>query len=380
MPKKILHNNFSQSKEYIDNLEILFSDYSFFRDKIFSQKCLSRLGEMYPSSDLFLTHSATGALEMIALLLEIKEGDEIILPSFTYVSSVTPFVLRGAVPVFVDISPDTLNMDESIVESAITDKTRAILCMHYGGFPADMVKLKQICDRYDLPLIEDAAMGFGCEYNGLPLGSIGDFGAISFDITKHISAIHGGLLLINNPKYVKRASAIYHVGTNRTAFMEREVPYFEWTDVGSKYQMPEMSAAVLEVQLKNQESLLRSRKELAVQYERLLRPLARQGVFRMMDAASAKESVHLFYLLLPSFDERKGLIEHLKANGVEALFHYMPLHASSFGRSRGRFVGNGDHTVDISARLLRLPLHAQMNEEEVEYICRQINQYYIHGA
>lgn len=334
------------------------------------------MGSIYPSSELFLTHSATGALEMIALLLEIKDGDEVILPSFTYVSSVTPFVLRGATPVFVDISPDTLNMDENLVESAITDKTRAVLCMHYGGFPADMGKLKQICERYDLPLIEDAAMGFGNYYEGEPLGSIGDFGAISFDITKHISAIHGGLLLINNPKYVKRASAIYHVGTNRTAFMEKEVPYFEWTDVGSKYQMPEMSAAVLDVQLKNQESLLLTRKELSVQYEKLLRPLARRGVFRIMDAALAKESVHLFYLLLPSFEERKGLIEYLKDNGVEALFHYMPLHTSSYGKQHGRFVGEMDYTNQISDRLLRLPLHVNMQKADVVYICGQINEYY----
>ena len=331
---------------------------------------------MYPSSNLFLTHSATGALEMIALLLEIKEGDEIILPSFTYVSSVTPFVLRGAVPVFVDISPDTLNMDENMVESAITAKTRAVLCMHYGGFPADMAKLKEICDRRGLPLIEDAAMAFGTRYQGEPLGSIGDFGAISFDITKHISAIHGGLLLINNPKYAKRASAIYHVGTNRTAFMEKEVPYFEWTDVGSKYQMPEMSAAVLEVQLRHHEAMLQTRKAFCIRYEELLRPLADKGLFRIMGTRAAQDSVHLFYVLLPDIATRKDLAGYLKKNGVEALFHYMPLHTSSYGKAHGRFMGETDYTTQISDRLLRLPLHVNMQDSDVVYICEQINEYY----
>ena len=331
---------------------------------------------MYPSSNLFLTHSATGALEMIALLLQIKEGDEIILPSFTYVSSVTPFVLRGAIPVFVDISPDTLNMDENMVEPAITDKTRAVLCMHYGGFPADMTKLKEICNRHGLPLIEDAAMGFGSHYQGKPLGSIGDFGAISFDITKHISAIHGGLLLINNPQYVKRASAIYHVGTNRTAFMEKEVPYFEWTDVGSKYQMPEMSAAVLEVQLRHHEAMIQARKTFSARYEELLRPLADKGILGVMATKAAQNSAHLFYVLLPDIATRTDLAAYLKNKGVEALFHYMPLHTSSYGKTHGRFVGEMDYTTQISDRLLRLPLHVNMQESDVVYICEQINEYY----
>lgn len=334
------------------------------------------MGSIYPDSRLFLTHSATGALEMAALLLDIQPGDEVILPSFTYVSSITPFVLRGAIPVFVDINPDTLNMDDDLVESAITDKTKAILCMHYGGFPNNMHKLRTICDRYGLPLVEDAAMGFGGYYQGKPLGSLGDFGAISFDITKHISAIQGGLLLVNNPQYLKRAEAIYHVGTNRTAFMEGEVPYFEWVDVGSKYQMPEMSAAVLEVQLRKYGDLLDKRNRCCVFYENRLRPLAEQGFFKIMSREKVEKSVHLFYLVLPNETARQALMEHLRVKEIEAFFHYIPLHTSHYGGTRGRFVGFSDETSRISGGLLRLPVHADMDETQLAYVCETLEAFY----
>lgn len=314
---------------------------------------------------------------MAALLLDIRPGDEVILPSFTYVSSVTPFVLRGAVPVFVDIRPETLNMNEDLVESAITPKTKAILCMHYGGLPADVDALRRTCDKHGLALVEDAAMGFGGNYKGRALGSLGDFGAISFDITKHISAIQGGLLLVNNPKYAERASAIYHVGTNRTAFMEGVVPYFEWVDIGSKYQMPEMSAAVLETQLRNQKQLLAERIRCCVGYEERLKPLAEKGLFRIMSSAQAAESFHLFYLVLSSKDERDRLIGHLRENGIEALFHYIPLHTSDYGKTHGRFIGtDDDETTRVANTLLRLPVHVGMDMTQIQYVCDVIKHYY----
>lgn len=356
-------------------MEILLSDYENVRQKIFSDKCLKILRQDYPTSELLLTHSCTGALEMIALLLDIKPGDEIIMPSFTFVATAVPFVLRGAVPVFVDIDPESLNMNELLVERAITPKTKAIICMHYGGFSADVALLREICDDNGLALVEDAAMGFGVKKDGKPLGSFGDFGVISFDVTKHITAIQGGMLIINNTKYVKRAQYIYHVGTNRTEFLDGEKTYFEWVDVGSKYQMPEMSAAVLEVQLRKKDALLKKRNDLVGQYWQILAPIADKGLFKIMSQEKRAESLHLFYLLLPSRKERDGLMHFLQANGVESLFHYIPLHTSHYGRECSRFVGDGDHTSNISGRLLRLPLHVEMEHEDVELICGLIAQY-----
>ena len=381
MTDKILHNNFSQSKEYLDNLEILFSDYGHFRKKHFSEKCLALLSDIYPDTSLFLTHSATGALEMVALLLDIRPGDEIILPSFTYVSSVTPFILRGATPVFVDINPLTLNMDEALVESAITPKTKAVLCMHYGGFAADLDALGQICRKHGLPLLEDAAMSFGAGYNGRPLGAWGDFGVISFDITKHISATQGGLLLLKDERYLERAHSIYHVGTNRTEFAQGNVPYFEWVGPGSKYQMPEVCAAVLEVELRHAQTAMEKRKAHCVAYAEQLAPLASAGHFRLMPSERAAQSIHLFYLLLSGREERDDLSRYLSENGVEALFHYIPLHSSRRGKVDGRFVSRAgeDFSSQVSESLLRLPLYPEMTPGQTDYICGLIRTYYEHG-
>lgn len=376
MPDKILHNSFGQSKEYLENLEILFSDYGNVRKKIFSERCLAHLREDHPAAELLLTHSATGALEMVSLLLDLQPGDEIIMPSFTFVATAQPFVLRGAVPVFVDIDPVTLNMDPRLAEEAVTPRTKAVVCMHYGGFAADVSALRALCDRKGIPLVEDAAMGYGASHDGKPLGSFGNFAVISFDITKHISAMQGGLLIINDPKYAARARHIYHVGTNRSEFMDGKTPYFEWVDLGSKFQMPEICAAVLDVQLRNRKSLLSARNAVAETYYRALKPLADAGKFAMMDADRARCAVHLFYLLLPDQTERDALMEFMENEGVECLFHYIPLHSSRYGRSRARFAGSDTHTTRTSARLLRLPLHADLSPEDTARVCGLIHQFY----
>jgi dTDP-4-amino-4,6-dideoxygalactose transaminase len=263
---KVLFNNIGKTTNYIQNIELLYSDYNLFRKKHFSNLNLEILQKIYPSSKLFLTHSATGALEMIALLMNIQKGDEVILPSFTFVSSANAFVSRGATPVFVDIETETLNLDLELVEKAITPKTRAIIAVHYAGHSCDLNRLKSICEKHNLFLVEDAAMAFGNTYDGKPLGTIGDFGVISFDITKQISAVQGGLLLVNNQDFRKRAGYIYHIGTNREDFMEGNIPYYEWVDVGSKFQMNEMNAVSLYDQLIHFEEILTHRNKLSKQY------------------------------------------------------------------------------------------------------------------
>lgn len=241
--RPIKFNSSCKSNSYTSHFELLNSDYTLFRDKHFSAKCLNWLENTYSSSHLLLTHSATGGLEIIAQLMNLKDGDEVIMPSFTFVSSANAFVGLGATPVFVDINKQTLNLDLDFVEEAITPRTKAIVAMHYIGHACELGRLRAICDNHNLFLIEDAATGFGGHYRGKPLGAIGDFGVISFDITKHISAVQGGLLLINNADFAKRANQIYHNGTNRVEFENGETSYYEWVGAGSKYQMNELNAA-----------------------------------------------------------------------------------------------------------------------------------------
>lgn len=373
--KKIKFNTNCKSKHFVQYFELLQSDYDLFRNKHFSNLCLKELHLIYPTSDLFLTHSATGALEMVATLLNILPGDEIIMPSFTFVSTANAFVGKGAVPVFVDIKASDLNLDETLVEQAITSKTKAVVAVHYAGHPCNLKQLKAICVKHDLFLIEDAAMGFGSSYNGQPLGSFGDFGVISFDITKHISAIQGGLLLVNNEMYKKRAKNIYHIGTNRDAFQQEEVPYYEWVDLGSKYQMNELNVALLYEQLKESEFIINHRKEMSFLYYSKLLPLEKKGKFRMMQKERVAQNVHEFYIILNSEKERESLRLYLIANNIESLSHYAPLHSSPFGLKLGRFQ-TMNNTESISRTILRLPLHNHIAEEHVNYIAECINSFF----
>lgn len=353
----------------------MFSDYELFRKKYFSNKCLDHLGNIYNSSELFLTHSATGALEMIATLLEIKPGDEVIMPSFTFVSTANAFVSKGAIPVFVDIELDTLNIDLDLIEQAITPKTKAIIAVHYAGHACNLARLKQICDKYNLYLIEDAAMAFGNTWQGKPLGSIGHFGVISFDITKQITAIQGGLLLLNDGSFKERAHQVYHIGTNRTAFQKNNVPYYEWVDVGSKYQMNELNALVLNEQLQNASSILKHRNELSKYYYANLLALQDDGFLRLLPIELLDENVHEFYIILNTVEERDTLSKHLNEEGIEALFHYIPLHNSEMGKQFSRYLG-GNHTIEVSQRILRLPLHSELIEQDVLFITSQIGVFF----
>ena len=309
------------------------------RGKHFSKLCLKELQPYFPKAQLLLTHSATGGLDIIAHLLDIQEGDEVILPSYTFVSTVNAFASRGATPVFVDIEPNKMNLDLDLVERAITSKTQAIVAVHYAGHSCDLNRLKKICEKHSLILIEDAAMALGNSFEGTQLGGIGDFGVISFDVTKHISAIQGGLLIVNNEKYRKRANNIYHIGTNRSEFTDGSVPYYEWVDVGSKFQMNELNAAYLYEQLIHRNEIFQRRKTISKQYFEGLKSLSERGYFSMLNGELISENIHEFYIIVKSKIDRLNLSKFLMANGIEALFHYFPLHLAKNGKLIGRFIG-----------------------------------------
>lgn len=371
---RILFNNIGKTKNYLENFELLYSNYELFRQKHFSGLCLDILQPLFPSSNLYLTHSATGALEMIALLLNIEKGDEIIMPSFTFVSTANAFVSRGANAVFVDIEPYSLNIDLDQVEAAITPKTKAVIAVHYAGHACDLKRLKEICQKHNIFLIEDAAMSFGNKFDDRALGSIGDFGVISFDITKQISAVQGGLLIVNNTKFKERAGNIYHIGTNRDAFMEGSAPYYEWVDVGSKFQINELNALALYDQLGRYETILEHRNRLSHLYFKELNPVAIAGKFSLIAEQFLNENYHEFYLLLHSEEERKKLSAFLLQKGIESMFHYIPLHTSFKGRSFGSM--QLDITSKTSENLLRLPLHTEMDVEEIMYVTKHIKAFF----
>lgn len=373
--RPIKFNSNCKSNSYTSHFELLNSDYTLFRDKHFSNKCLNWLSNTYSSSHLLLTHSATGGLEIIAKLMNLKEGDEVIMPSYTFVSSANAISNAGATPVFVDIDSSTLNVDIELVKQAITANTKAIIAMHYIGHACELNQLRTICDKHNLFLIEDAAMGFGAYYQDKPLGSIGDFGVISFDITKHISAVQGGLLLINNADFVKRANQIYHNGTNRMEFENGETPYYEWVGVGSKYQMNELNAAFLYEQLLNSEEILLHRKYLSRLYHKRLKDLAAKGRFSLIADDLVDSNVHAYYLITANQNERDALQSFLKDNNVEAFFHYIPLHLSTCGKAIGKYIG-GNNTEQVSESLLRLPFHGNITDEYVEAIVLLIEKFY----
>ncbi len=371
---KVLFNNIGKSTNYLNYVEELYSDYNLFRKKHFSNLCINHLQNRFGDSSLFLTHSATGALEIIAQLIEIKEGDEIIMPSFTFVSTANAFVSRGAIPVFVDIERKSLNLDLDLVEQAITSKTKAVVAVHYAGHACDLNRLKAICEAHQILLIEDAAMAYGNSFEGKALGSIGDFGVISFDITKQISAIQGGLLLVNNDDFQTRASQIYHIGTNREDFQNGNTPYYEWVDVGSKYQMNELNAIALYDQLLNEITILEKRKSLSKLYFEGLKSLVESAIFGTIEYEKLNQNFHGFYILLENKVTRDQLKQYLAENGVESMFHYIPLHNSA----KGITFGNQQlpFTDFISETILRLPLHVALKKAEVNKINEKIKAYF----
>jgi len=312
-----------------------------------------------------MTPSCTAALEMAAILCEVGPGDEVILPSYTFVSTANAFVLRGAKPVFVDIRPDTLNLNEELIEPAITDRTKVICPVHYAGVGCEMDRIMEIADRHGLLVVEDAAQGVNAFYRERALGSIGHLGAYSFHETKNYICGEGGALCINDEKLVKRAEIIRDKGTNRQQFFRGAVDKYTWVDIGSSYVPSEISSAFLCGQLEMLESISARRREIFESYATQLAPLASEGLLRgPVIPAECKTNYHMYYVLLPDQETRDALMTHLRELGIMAVFHYIPLHSSPVGKELGRCEGDLPVTDDLSGRLLRLPFYHDMTSDE----------------
>lgn len=345
-------------------------------DGEFTKKCHTWLETNLGCKKALLTTSATHALEMSAILCDINPGDEVIMPSFTFVSTANAFVLRGAKIVFVDVNPDTMNIDESLVEKAVTNKTKAIVVVHYAGVSCDMDAIMQIANKHNLFVVEDAAQAVMSKYKGKYLGTIGHFGCLSFHETKNITCGEGGALLINDKKFVERAEVIREKGTNRSKFWRGEIDKYTWIDIGSSYLPSELNAAFLYAQLEKAEDITAKRREIYEMYSEGLRSLGTKGLVEFQKIPEyAGHNAHLFYIKLKNLEEREKMIEYLRTKGVYATFHYIPLHSSPYGESCGRFFSNDVHTTKESERLLRLPLFFKLNKMEIETIIGSINSY-----
>ncbi len=346
-------------------------------DGQFSKKCHQWLSDVIGTPKALLTHSCTGALEMAAILLDLKPGDEVIMPSFTFSSTANAFVLRGAVPVFVDIRKDTLNIDESLIERAITAKTKAIAVVHYAGVACEMDKIMAVADKHNLKVVEDAAQAILSTYNGKQLGTIGQLAALSFHETKNLTAGECGALLVNDSSYAMRAEIIREKGTNRAAFFRGEVDKYTWVDAGSSYLPSELQAAFLYAQFESAQEITKDRLSIWHRYHELLEPLEKQGLIRRpIVPSNCGQNAHLYYLLTPSPDTRDALLFYLKQRGVAALFHYIPLHSAPAGRQFGRAEGELPITDNLSASLLRLPFWRGLEAEQVEYVVTCIADFF----
>lgn len=346
-------------------------------DGSFTKACNKWLEDNLICEKALLTHSCTAALEMSAILCDIQPDDEIIMPSFTFVSTANAFVLRGGTPVFVDIRQDTLNIDEKLIEAAITPKTKAIVPVHYAGMPCEMDVILQLAKQYNLIVVEDAAQAFFATYKGKFLGTMGDFGCLSFHETKNVISGEGGALLINNRRSINRAEIVREKGTNRNQFFRGEVDKYTWVDIGSSYLPSEIVSAFLYAQLENADKIMRKRRNLFDSYMRGLTHLEDKGCFRLPfifehDVCNG----HMIYLLTGSLEERNRLIESLKGRNINAVFHYVPLHSSPAGKRYGRISGSMHVTDDVSDRLVRLPLYYEMTDNDIDIVISAITDFY----
>lgn len=340
-------------------------------DGEFTRRCHRLLEQATGASKALLTHSCTAALEMAALLLDLQPGDEVIMPSYTFVSTANAFVLRGAVPVFVDIRPDTLNIDESLIEAAITPRTRAICVVHYAGVGCEMDAIAAIAARHGLALVEDAAQGIGASYRGRPLGTFGAMGTLSFHETKNVISGEGGALLLNDPGLVERAEILREKGTNRSRFFRGEVDRYTWVDLGSSYLPSELGAAFLAAQLEQMQAITARRLALWQRYYDWAARPEREGLVRRpVVPEHCGHNAHMFYLLLPGLAARAAFLAEMKAAGIGAIFHYVPLHSSPAGMRYGRAQGALPVTDDTAARLVRLPLWLGLEDRLDEVIER----------
>ena len=347
-------------------------------DGAYTKKCSEWLEKKTGTAKCLLTTSCTHATELAALLLpDIGPGDEVIMPAFTFVSTADAFVLRGATPVFVDIRPDTMNIDEKLIEDAVTERTKAIVPVHYAGVSCEMDAIMEIAGRHGLAVVEDAAQGIMSTYKNKALGTIGDFGCFSFHETKNYSMGEGGALLIRDPKDVEEAEIIREKGTNRSKYYRGQVDKYTWINYGSSYLPSDMNAAYLYAQLEIAEEINNARLSIWRQYYESLKPLAEENRIQLPTVPEGcVHNGHMFYIKTADIEERTKLIDYLKENGIHAVFHYIPLHTAPAGRKFGRFHGEDRHTTRESERLLRLPMYYGLSEDEVEYICSHVRKFY----
>jgi dTDP-4-amino-4,6-dideoxygalactose transaminase len=354
--------NIPFNKPYMTGKELFYIAEAHFNGKLagdgpFTKRCHVWLEERAGAKKALLTHSCTAALEMAALLLDIQPGDEVIMPSYTFVSTANAFVLRGGVPVFVDIREDTLNLDERLIEAAITPRTKAIVPVHYAGVACEMDTIMDIARQRGLKVVEDAAQGVMSTYKGRALGSIGDLGAYSFHETKNVISGEGGALLVNDPALALRAEIIREKGTDRSRFFRGEVDKYTWQEVGSSFLPGELTAAFLWAQLEEAQRITMGRLALWERYHQALAPLEERGVLRRpMVPAECHHNAHMYYVLLRAESNRQAVLETLKSSGINAVFHYVPLHSSPAGRHYGREHGGLPVTDSQAERLIRLPL------------------------
>lgn len=343
----------------------------------FTQKCNAFLESLTGTAKALLTTSCTHATEMAAILADIRPGDEVIMPSYTFVSTANAFVLRGAVPVFVDIRPDTMNIDETLIEDAVTEKTKAIVPVHYAGVGCEMDVIMDIAGQHGLMVIEDAAQGIMSGYHGKPLGTIGDYGCFSFHETKNISMGEGGALLIRDAANAGQAEIVREKGTNRSRFFRGEVDKYSWVGRGSSYLPSELNAAFLWGQLQSADRIYDDRMRSWNAYYERLKPLEDQGLLELpVIPDGCVHNAHMFYVKTRDLEERTALLAYLKENGVGAVFHYVPLHSSEAGRRFGRFHGEDRYTTRESERIVRLPLYYGLTEGEVDEAAQMVTAFY----
>lgn len=346
-------------------------------DGPFTKACNKWIEDKMGTGKALLTTSGTQALEMAAILAEIKPGDEVILPSYTFSSTANAFVLRGARLVFVDIRPDTKNIDENLIEDAITDKTKAIVPVHYAGVSCEMDTILDIARRHNLTVVEDAAQGVMSEYKGRALGTMGEYGCYSFHETKNYSMGEGGAVLVNDSSKIEAAEIIREKGTDRSRLLKGLVDKYSWVDMGSSFLPSDLNAAYLLAQLEAADTINDARLRCWNLYREGLQQLEDAGIVQLPFIPNeCKHNAHMFYVMANNMEERTALISHLKENGVQAVFHYVPLHSAAAGTKFGRFHGEDRFTTDTFNRLLRLPMYYGLTDSDVEYVCLKIREFY----
>ncbi|HWR02661.1 MAG TPA: dTDP-4-amino-4,6-dideoxygalactose transaminase [Humidesulfovibrio sp.] len=368
--QKVIVSSIPFNKPYMTGRELRYIEEAHLKGHLsgdggFTRRCHDWLEAHTKSCKALLVHSCTGALELSAMLADIRAGDEVIMPSYTFVSTANAFILRGGVPVFVDIRQDTLNIDEELIEAAITPRTKAIVPVHYAGVPCEMDRIMAIAKKYSLIVIEDAAQGLMSSYESKPLGGIGHLATYSFHETKNIISGEGGALIINDDKFAERAEILREKGTNRNKFFRGQVDKYTWVDMGSSYLPSEITAAFLCAQMDEAESITQQRLDLWSRYHQLLEQAESSGTLRRpVVPDGCTHNAHMYYILLESLSKRTEVIAKLKENGIQAVFHYVPLHSSPFGLLHTRCSGSLQHTEELSERLLRLPLWVGLTEAQ----------------